>query len=81
MSDYRSSGRDSNPPAVVLKRGQFRPCLSDETLRAIGPVFLVSMPGEVKDPTGKCKNLVVHGFIVPHIAGDLDLQTHYYCPV
>ena len=26
-------------------------CLSDETLKAVGPCYLVSMPGEVKDPT------------------------------
>ena len=26
-------------------------CLSDETLKAAGPFYLVSMPGEVKDPT------------------------------
>ena len=26
-------------------------CLSDETLKAVGPFYLVSMPGEVKDPT------------------------------
>ena len=26
-------------------------CLSDETLKAFGPFYLVSMPGEVKDPT------------------------------
>ena len=26
-------------------------CLSDETLKAVGPFNLVSMPGEVKDPT------------------------------
>ena len=31
------------------------PCLLEETLEAIGPFYLVSMPGEVKDPTrGKC---------------------------
>ena len=31
-------------------------CLSDETLKAVGPFYLVSMPGEVNDPTqgGKC---------------------------
>ena len=30
-------------------------CLSEETLKAVGPFYLVSMPGEVKDPThGKC---------------------------
>ena len=27
------------------------PCLSEETLKAVGPFYLVSMPGEVKDPT------------------------------
>ena len=26
-------------------------CLSDETLKAVGPFYLVSMPGEVKVPT------------------------------
>ena len=26
-------------------------CISDETLKAVGPFYLVSMPGEVKDPT------------------------------
>ena len=26
-------------------------CLSEETLKAVGPFYMVSMPGEVKDPT------------------------------
>ena len=26
-------------------------CVSDETLKAVGPFYLVSMPGEVKYPT------------------------------
>ena len=26
-------------------------CFSEETLKAVGPFYLVSMPGEVKDPT------------------------------
>ena len=26
-------------------------CLSEDTLKAVGPFYLVSMPGEVKDPT------------------------------
>ena len=26
-------------------------CLSDETLKAVGPFYLVSMLGDVKDPT------------------------------
>ena len=38
------------------KLGQFRSpriclCLSEETLKAGGPFYLVSLPGEVKDPT------------------------------
>ena len=27
------------------------PCLSEETVKAVGPFYLVSTPGEVKDPT------------------------------
>ena len=37
-------------------------CLSDETLKTVGPFYLVSMPGEVKDPTSlhwKC--VTCHG--------------------
>ena len=45
----------SIPPSVVSKLRQFRLphclCLSEETLKAAGPCYLVSMPGEVKDPT------------------------------
>ena len=26
-------------------------CLSEETIKAVGPFYLVSMPGEVNDPT------------------------------
>ena len=46
----------SNPPAAVSKLRQFRSphiwlCLSEATLKAGGPFYLVSVPGEVKDPT------------------------------
>ena len=45
----------SIPPVAVLKLRQFdHPTfagLSKETLKAGGPFYLVSMPGEVKDPT------------------------------
>ena len=46
----------SIPPSAILKLRQFRSryiclCLSEETLKANGPFYLVSMPGEVKDPT------------------------------
>ena len=47
---------DSIPPTACTKLWQFRSpyiclCLSEETLKAGGPFYLVSMPGEVKDPT------------------------------
>ena len=41
-------------------------CLSDETLKAVGPFYLVSMSGEVKDPTSlhwkclTCRGLHIH---------------------
>ena len=46
----------SIPPTAVSKVRQFRSphiclCLSEETLKAVGPFCLVSMPGEVNDPT------------------------------
>ena len=47
----------SSPAAVKTFRfaselWQFRlPRLSDETLKSVGPFYLVSMSGEVKDPT------------------------------
>ena len=40
----RGDGGSIPPTAVCL-------CLSEETLIAGGPFYLVSMPGEVKDPT------------------------------
>ena len=38
---------------VVSKLRQFPSfaCLSEETLKVSGPFYLVSMPGEIKDPT------------------------------
>ena len=46
----------SIPPTAVLNLRQFRLphiclCLSEETLKAVGPYCLMAMPGEVKDPT------------------------------
>ena len=46
----------SIPPTAVSKLRQFRSphiclCLLEETLKAGGLFYLVSMPGEVKDPT------------------------------
>ena len=32
-------------------------CLLDETLKAVDPFYLVSMPGEVKDPTSCTGNV------------------------
>ena len=47
---------DSIPPTAVLKLRLCRSphiclCLLEETLKTGGPFYLVSMPGEVKDPT------------------------------
>ena len=49
----------SIPPTAVSKLRQFRSphiclCLSEETLQAGGPFYLVSMPGEIKDLTQGC---------------------------
>ena len=46
----------SIPPTAVSKLRQFRSphiflCFSEETLKADGHFCLVSMPGEIKDPT------------------------------
>ena len=46
----------SIPPTAISKLRQLRSphiclCLLEETLKASGPFYLVSMPGGVKDPT------------------------------
>ena len=46
----------SIPPAAVSKLRQHRSpyiclCISEETLNPVGPFYLVSMLGEIKDPT------------------------------
>ena len=46
----------SIPPTAISKLRQFSSphiclCLLEETLKAGGPFYLVSRPGEVKDPT------------------------------
>ena len=52
---------------VVSKLGLFLSrhfvCLSEEAVKAVGPLYLVSMPGEVNDPTqGNGKNSLIRGF-------------------
>ena len=52
----RTVNRGDDGATAVSKLGQFRLphiclCLSEETLKAGWPLYLVSMPGEVKDPT------------------------------
>ena len=50
----------SIPPTTISKPSQFCSphiclCLSEETLKADVPLYLVSLQGKVKDPTwGKC---------------------------
>ena len=36
---------------LAVPFSQLCQCLSEETLKAVGPFYLVSMPGEVKDST------------------------------
>ena len=44
--------RGSNPTAAISKLGPYYClCLSAETLKSVGPSYLVSMPGKVKYPT------------------------------
>ena len=64
----------SIPPAgtAVSKLGQFRSphiclCLLEETLNAGGPFYLVSVPGEVKDPTQVNVQPVVDSLILEKI--------------
>ena len=45
-SDFRSRGPGFKTTTHLLCL-----CLLEEKLKAIGPVYLVSMPGEAKDPT------------------------------
>ena len=42
LPPFRNVGNFVQPTSV---------CLSEETLKASGPFYLVSMPGEVKDAT------------------------------
>ena len=54
----------SIPPNAVSKLRQFCSphiclCLSEETLKAGGPFYLVSMPGEVKYPTPVVDSLIL----------------------
>ena len=48
VSDSRSRG--PKPPTAVSFTATYV-CLSEETLKAVGPLYRVSMPGDVKDPT------------------------------
>ena len=54
--DCQSRGRWFNPTyrrfeTYAISSPHICLCLSEETLKAGGPFCLVSMPGEVKDPT------------------------------
>ena len=57
LGESGSPKRDVGPTLTERKEGREarqssgRTLASDETLKAVGPFYLVSMPGEVKDPT------------------------------
>ena len=67
--DWRPGGPGFRIPLRQLRFGtlaipftQLCQCLSEESLKAVGPFYLVSMPGEVKDSTSlhwKC--VTCHG--------------------
>ena len=66
----------SIPPTAVSKLRQFRSphiclCLSEETLKADGPFYLVSMTGEVKDPR--------QGVNVKSVVDSLILEKYISC--
>ena len=52
---YRSRGQWFDSTSAISKLEQFCSphfaCLSEETVKAFGPFYLVSMSEEVKDPT------------------------------
>jgi len=63
-------------PTAISKLRQFRSvhiclCLSENTLKAGGPFYLVSMPGEVKDHT--------QGVNVQHVVDSLILEKDNSC--
>ena len=53
----------SNPTSanrtLAIPFTQLCQCLSEEKQKAVGPFYLVSMPGEVKDPTSPHWNTLV----------------------
>ena len=55
VSDFRSRGpgfkTTSGFETWAISFTPLCPCLSEETQKAVGPFYLVSMPGEVKYPT------------------------------
>ena len=58
VSDFQSGPRFKNTCCRFETWAISFMCLSEETLKAVGPFYLVSMPGEVKDPMqGNGKNL------------------------
>ena len=56
---------DTNPTSAVSTFGQFClpifACLSGETLKAVGPFFMVSTPREVKYPNHRSKCVTCRG--------------------
>ena len=53
-------------------------CLSDETLKADGPFYLVSMPGEVKYPTQSALEMCNLSW-TPHSSLEKDNSLNHSC--
>ena len=66
----------SKPPVALSKLGQFCSpnfaCLSEETLKAVGPFYLVLKASKVKDPTqGNGNKLVVDSVCLTELVSKL----------
>ena len=84
------TGDRAGPGRVRIQLRQFRfgtlaipftplwQCLSEETLKDVGPFYLVAMPGEVKYPTNPHWNGVT---VVDTITHSNPPSWHWHCPV
>ena len=79
----------SNPAAATLAIPftQLCQCLSEETLKAVGPFYLVSMPGEVKDPTslhwkyGTCRRTTLKISLILKFECSYYIHTYFICVI
>ena len=54
-------------------------CLSDETLKAVGSFYVVSMPAEIKDPTSLHWKCMCNLSWTPHSSLEKDNSLNHSC--